>query len=270
MALRQRSSSTQTKPTAAPAPSGPPPYNWRATLWLLVGMLVVIGAMGVFMRVIPTPWTQPSPTVAPTVSPTQPAIATAPAIVAPTTAPVAAPTAAPPVATQTQPATVAPAIQPTVRPTSAPTAQPTNAAVIRPTAQATAASAVDPALEAEILVAYGRYSQIVDDAFATLDGSHLSEVMDGTQLVAARTYLEQLRSEGKAAVGPTDHSISVLSATSEDAVIHDRLIDHGVFVDPITREPLPSDQQASKPYTEIEATYYLRKVNGVWKVVGES
>src|SRR5439155_3487304 len=73
-------------PRPSSGPPQPPPYNWKATLWLVVGMLVVIGAMGVFMRVIPTPFTQPAPTSVPTPGPTsqpaitpQPAAATAPA-----------------------------------------------------------------------------------------------------------------------------------------------------------------------------------------------
>jgi hypothetical protein len=127
---------------------------------------------------------------------------------------------------------------------------------------------VDPALQAEILDAYDRFWQVSDDALATLDGSHLSEVMDGIELVAAETYIDQLRSQGRAAVGSEDHSITIVSATPEDAVIHDKVVDHGVFVDPTTREPLPPEQQA-KPDTEIDATYHLRKIDDVWKVVDE-
>ena len=39
----------------------PRPYNWRATVGRIVGIVVVAGAMGVFMRVIPTPFTSPRP-----------------------------------------------------------------------------------------------------------------------------------------------------------------------------------------------------------------
>jgi hypothetical protein len=58
-----------------------------------------------------------------------------------------------------------------------------------------------------------------------------------------------------------------VSATSDDAVIHDHIVDHSIFVDSTTREPLPADQQPN-PNAEIDGTYYLRKVDGVWKVVG--
>src|SRR6266542_3544044 len=81
MALGQRGSSTQPQPTGGAPPStpaGPPPYNWRATLWLIIGILVVVGAMGVFMRVIPTPFTQPAPTAALTPRPTAQAAVSAP------------------------------------------------------------------------------------------------------------------------------------------------------------------------------------------------
>jgi hypothetical protein len=174
MALGERGAST--KPTtddrlvgAGPPPAGPPPYNWRATLWLILGVLVVIGAMGVFMRVIPTPFTQPAPTAVPTPRPTaQPVVPAPQATTAPTPGPyslatlvASQPTAAPTTVPQVQPATVAAAVQPTVAPTSAPNAQPTStprtvqptiAPTAEPTTQSSAPSSVDPALSAEIFV----------------------------------------------------------------------------------------------------------------------
>ncbi len=92
--------------------------------------------------------------------------------------------------------------------------------------------------------------------------------MDGIELVAAQTYIDELRNQGKAGVAREDHSITIVSATPEDAVIYDRMVDHSVFVDPTTRELLPPDKQAT-PDTEIDGTYHLRKIDGVWKVVEE-
>jgi hypothetical protein len=261
-----------------------PPYNWRATLWLIVGILIVVFAMGVFMRVIPTPFTQPSPTA--TVRPAiAPAVATAPPTVAPTRAPAAAPTAqpttaaptlaplaAPAATTQAGPAMGASAPQPnrapTSLPTTAPTAAPPAAAEVTPGEEPTGEPTVDPALQTEILDAYSRYWQVRDEALSNLDDSHLSEVMAGVELTAAQAYIEQLRGEGRAGVGLIDHSITLVSATQENAVVHDTIIDHEVFVDPTTREPLPADQQ-SKPDTEIDGYYNLQKVDDVWKVVSE-
>jgi hypothetical protein len=249
-----------------------------------VGVLIVIGAMGVFMRVIPTPFTQPAPTSVPTPGPTpQPAIAPQPAT---TNAAVATPApvrlvvtlgaTAPTQAAQTQPATVQPPGQPTLAPTGAPLVQPTTrpatAQTAAPTAlpivETTPAPTVDTALAAEILPAYRHYWQVADDALATLDTSKLNEVMDGAELVGTEAYVNKLRSKNQAIVGPEDHSITVVSATAEDAVIHDHVIDHGVVLDLSTGEPLPPDQQ-SKADTEIDGIYYLHKVDGVWKVVGE-
>jgi len=279
-----------------PSPA-PRPYNWRATVGLIVGIVVVAGAMGVFMRVIPTPFTQPAPTSAPTARPTaQPApapVTPAAATVAPTTAALAAPTPAATDFVRNQPATAAPAAQPatvvavaqsTSAPTSAPTAVPTPISaptvvgMTVPTAVPTAteqstdavATAADPSLQAEVLAAYSHYWQVLDDAFANLDGSQLSQVTDGAELLAAQTYIEQLRSQGKAGLGTADHSITLVSATPGDAVIHDKVIDHSIYVDPETRGPLPPDQQASNPDPEINGTYYLKNIDGVWKVVGEA
>jgi len=119
------------------------------------------------------------------------------------------------------------------------------------------------------LPAYQHYWEVLDDALATLDGSKLSEVMDGPELVAAQAYLDQLKSENKASAGAADHEITLVSATSEDAVIYDKLVDHSVFVDPTTREPLPPEQQGSGPDPAVPSYYYLRQVDGIWKVVGQ-
>jgi len=131
------------------------------------------------------------------------------------------------------------------------------------------AAAVDPALQAEILDAYDRYWQVRDDALATLDGSHLDEVMYGEELLAAETYLDQLRSQGRAGRPNVEHSITLVSASSGAAEIQDRIIDRGFFVDTATQEPLPPDQQAAQPETEIVGTYLLRNIDGVWKVTAE-
>ena len=52
------------------------------------------------------------------------------------------------------------------------------------------------------------------------------DAMDGPALLAAQTYVNQLRDQN----GPEDHSITLVTATPEDAVIHDHVVDHSVFV----------------------------------------
>jgi hypothetical protein len=247
---------------------------------------VVIGAMGVFMHVIPTPWTQaqPAPTAPATpLATTQPAVSAPQPTSAPTSGPRAIatvvasePTVVSTAASQAQPAVVRPAAPATPAPTGAPAEQPTTGlvqttavATAQPTSQPTVAPTIDPALAAEILPAYQHFWEISDDAMATLDDSHLSEVMDGVELVATQKAIEQLSAAGKAAVGTEDHSVTILSATPDDAVIHDLVVDRGVYVDAMTREPLPQDQQA-KPDTEIDAIYHMQKIDGIWKVVNES
>jgi hypothetical protein len=184
-----------------------------------------------------------------------------PATAAATRAPAVAPTLVPTASARTQPATNAAGSQPTTLPTGAPTASSAEEPTITPT--------IDPALQEKILAAYSKYWQVSDDAFSTLDTSHLSEVMDGSELVATQKYVDQLRSQGKAGVGPADHTITVISATPDDAVIHDRIVDHSVFVDPTTREPLPPDQQAANPDAEIDGYYVMHNFDGTWKVIRE-
>ena len=93
--------------------------------------------------------------------------------------------------------------------------------------------------------------------------------MDGIELVAAQTYLGQLRSQGRAVRPDVQHSVQLVRATPDEAEIHDELLDRGIFIDPITQEPLPPDQQAASPETKIQSDYILRKIDGVWKVVEE-
>jgi hypothetical protein len=119
------------------------------------------------------------------------------------------------------------------------------------------------------LPAYQHYWEVRDEAFANLDGSQLSDVMAGVELVAAQTYIQQLQDQGRAAVGPEDHSVTITSATSDQAVIHDDVVDRSVFVDPTTKQPLPADQQSATPTPLISGDYNLRKIDGVWKVVSE-
>jgi hypothetical protein len=248
-------------------------------------MLIVIGAMGVFMHVIPTPWTQaqPAPTAVATPLPTtQPAVSAPQPTSAPTSGPytlatvvASQPTRGAAAVPQAQPATVVPAAQATPAATGAPAEQPTaghvQATVVatpQTTSQPTVPPTIDPALVAEILPAYQHYWEVRDEALATLDASHLADVMDGIELTAAQTYISQLQTEGKAGVGTEDHSITILTATPEDAVIQDKVVDHSMFVDIATGDPLPADQQP-KPDSEIDGTYNLHKIDGTWKVVEE-
>jgi hypothetical protein len=139
----------------------------------------------------------------------------------------------------------------------------------QPTTQPTVAPTIDPALAAEILPAYQHYWEVLDDALSTLDDSKLKDVMDGPELVGTQSYVSQLENQNRALVGPEDHAVTVVSATPEEAVIHDHVVDHSVVIDATTRQPLPPDQQ-QKQGTEIDGTYYLRNIDGTWKVVGES
>jgi hypothetical protein len=276
---------TTRSPRPPSGPPQPPTYNWKATLWLVVGVLVVIGAMGVFMRVIPTPFTQPAPTTVPTQRPpSQPAVTPQPTATnapAPTSAPtplvITIGAATPTAGQETQPAGGAPASEPTPLPTTAIQVQPTAATVTAPTvpptpelsSQATSAPAIDPALQAEVLDAYSRYWQIEAEALLNLDSSNLDQVMYGQELLATEAYIEQLRGQAKAGRTDVEHSIQLIEATPDEAEILDRLIDRSVFVDPTTKEPLPPEQQASKPQAEVPTTYYLRKIDGIWKVTNE-
>jgi len=280
-----------------PSPA-PRPYNWRATVGLIVGIVVVAGAMGVFMRVIPTPFTQPAPTSAPTARPTaQPAAAPVPVVaptpaatdfvrnqparVAPAVQPTSAPTMAPTAASQPAPA---PTAGPTTRPTAAPSPieQPTVAAtmasVTAPTLAPDAApmgavttpitstdTSVTPALQDEISKAYARYWDVSAEAFWSLDDSQLSSVMADNELAGALKTMDDLRTEGRAGATLVTHNAVIVKATEDEAQIFDNVADRSFYVDPATKKQLNVPSEAEN----LTGFYFLRKIDGVWKVVDE-
>jgi len=64
MALTDRPTSDTPSQTGPSAPRGEPPYNWRATGLLVLGILLLVGVMAIAMELTRTP-TSPAGAPAP-------------------------------------------------------------------------------------------------------------------------------------------------------------------------------------------------------------
>jgi hypothetical protein len=123
----------------------------------------------------------------------------------------------------------------------------------------------DPALLAEITDAFQKYSDIRAEAEWSLDGSRLTEIMPGAELAGSLEYLDELRASGRAVRTKVEHNVRITRAIADEAEVVDDVTDWSVYVDAVTRQPL-QPEPAGKELTEV---YFLRKIDGVWKVVGE-
>jgi hypothetical protein len=127
------------------------------------------------------------------------------------------------------------------------------------------ASTPDPALLAQITDAFQTYSDIRAEAEWSLDGSRLTEIMPGAELAGSLKYLDELRASGRAVRTTVEHNMRVTRASADEAEVVDDLTDWSVYVDAITKQSI-QPESAARHVTEV---YFLRKIDGVWKVVGE-
>jgi hypothetical protein len=135
---------------------------------------------------------------------------------------------------------------------------------------ATAASRAAPALrvassplEREIEAAYLRYWDVLRQAYLNLDGSKLSEVSAGAELARQEQEIRDLKAQGRAAKLDIEHRLTFVEVSSERAILYDEYQNGSVFVDPATKQELPTKQP---PETE-RISFEMRRVDGTWRVV---
>jgi hypothetical protein len=197
--------------------------------------------------VVPTAPVQTAAPLGPMIVPTQ--------VVGPSSTSVAAPT---PVAPVGSAANAAPAAT-NVAGSSLPTAIP-------PTALPT----VDPQIAAEVRDAYQRYWDVTAQALRDLDASRLSEVaMDG-ELAALQKNIDNLRAQGRAIDTSVEHHFVVVWNAGDQAQVVDRYRDRSVYIDPVTKQPLPGEVVPATfdDAPESNVVYLLQREQGTWKVVG--
>ena len=118
-------------------------------------------------------------------------------------------------------------------------------------------------LEREIEDAYLRYWDVLKQAYLNLDTSHLAEVMAGAELSRQEQDIHALQAKGRAAKLEVDHRIAFLDSSSERAIIYDEYLNRSIFVDPVSKQEIPTKEA---PATQ-KISFEMRKIDGTWKVV---
>ena len=152
-----------------------------------------------------------------------------------------------------------------------PTQQPT-AAAATPVSTAPAPSGAAPStnqqLEAEVSAAYLRYWDARAQASLTLNPDVLDDVADGEELAALRQDIEKLKAEGRAIRGEVQHQYTVLKVEGDQAQVLDRFRDFSIYVDPVTKQPLPGETRPTPEDAPLSTVLYqLRREGTTWKVV---
>ncbi|MGE0544371.1 MAG: hypothetical protein AB7R89_29775 [Dehalococcoidia bacterium] len=118
-------------------------------------------------------------------------------------------------------------------------------------------------LEREIEDAYFHYWDVLAQAYLNLDPSGLADVTSGAELTRQEQQVRDLRAQGKAAKLIADHHLIFVEVSVDRAVIYDEYLNRSIFVDPVTKQELPT---RDPPETE-KISFQMRKINGVWKIV---
>jgi hypothetical protein len=107
------------------------------------------------------------------------------------------------------------------------------------------------------------------DALLNLDSTSLESVAAGDALAGLQQEIQQDRAAGRAIRTDVVHNLSVIGVVDNQAQVADDYRDSSVFVDPVTKEPLPGEVIPPSPQEapETKVLYELRLISGTWKVV---
>lgn len=150
-------------------------------------------------------------------------------------------------------------------PSQQPTATPIASVADFPTVTASPSNlpVANSPLEREIEEAYYHYWDVLRQAYLDLDTSRLKEVMSDAELDRQVEQIGELKAKGKAAKLQVDHRIAFVRVSPDHAVIYDEYVNRSSFVDPITKQELPTE---APPETE-KISFEMKKIDSTWKVV---
>src|SRR5262249_28167403 len=121
---------------------------------------------------------------------------------------------------------------------------------------------VPPPRADEVERAFNRFWELRIQASYDLNPDPLPQVMGGAALQRERTAIDSLRAQNLAAQMTINHTIQVLHAGPDEAVVEDDYVSNLTYVDAETKEPV-----RPTPADRWQYAYRLRKMDGVWKVV---
>jgi HAMP domain-containing protein len=246
-----------------------PLLKWPlASALLVLAVVVLLGAGFFFMRIWNQARTEPLGIVQTPVSTVAPATLAAapPRPQEPTSVSTFAPLAIPPLAATPVPAEAGSvATAPQVAPTSA-LAQ----SGVETSPLPTAVPTVDPQIAGEVTRAYLRYWDVRAQALSDLDPDHLSDVAANGELTALQKSIEALRSQGNAIATSVEHHDYVMWSQGNQAQIVDRYRDRSVYIDPLTKKPIPGEviPPSFQDAPESSVVYLLETDGQEWKVLG--
>ncbi len=120
----------------------------------------------------------------------------------------------------------------------------------------------DPRLVQEIEDAYRGYWEVYSAALFNLDTSRLPEIAVDDELHRLREEIEDFRRRNRAVRAVVTHSHLVIDVTATEATIYDEIRDSSFLIDPVTKGP----PQSADPRHVVKDIFYLKKVEGTWKV----
>jgi hypothetical protein len=114
--------------------------------------------------------------------------------------------------------------------------------------------------------AYLHYWDVYANALFTLDSSHLSEVMSGTELNGRRQQIDELRAQNQAAKIVVEHHYEIVLLGPTKAGVEDHYVNKSYTIDATSKRPLQSPGAGE---TE-DVAFQLELIDGSWKVVSIS
>jgi len=224
--------------------SGMPVQRWWLIGLSLVAIIVIAVGAGLFL----SRKLQPSVGISP----------------APTNSTARMPPGSTPAADGDQPSTTATPTMPIVAAASPTATLPaTPSASPLPVVVAPGATPAPPGTAQAVERAYLHYWDVYANALFTLDSSHLSEVMSGTELDGRRQQIDELRSQNQAAKIVVEHQYEIVLLGPSRAGVEDHYVNKSYTIDATSKRPLQSPGAGE---TE-DVAFQLELVDGSWKVV---
>lgn len=128
--------------------------------------------------------------------------------------------------------------------------------------EAPATTTTTLSLEGEVLAALDQFWKVLARAYYDLDPTGLDRVASGEPLKVVTDELAERKAKGWPMQLVEQHDYQFLELTANRAVLRDRIVNHSVRLDPVTREPTepaPSD-------TRVDVLTFERR-EGRWILV---
>jgi len=121
------------------------------------------------------------------------------------------------------------------------------------------ASTVEGQIEAAYLRSWDVYAAAVYNL--ELDEAKLAEVYAGDSLAGKTKEIQQRVMEGRAALAVVDHDYEVIVLSDQVAHVVDRLTNHQVLIDPVTKLPIEED-----PNEVLNFSFQMKLLPAGWRV----